>query len=122
MQLTIARVLLVLASVSALAAGVSTIGAPFAAPPETRIVEAWRMFGLLFFGGVFALLAWRPHGYRGVWELAILHKVALVVVAAVFLAGAGAAGAVEALVADGILVVVLVAAYLLARGWQAQPR
>ncbi|MBM7808225.1 hypothetical protein JOD57_004062 [Geodermatophilus bullaregiensis] len=31
----------------------------------------------MVFAGLFALLAWRPLGYRGVWELVIFHKVAV---------------------------------------------
>jgi hypothetical protein len=56
------------------------------------------------------LLARRPRAYPGVWELAILNKVALTITA--LFTGDG-----TVLAADGVLSALLVAAYVLARGW-----
>lgn len=44
------------------------------------VLAAWRAYGLVVFAGLFALLARRPHGHRGVRELVIFHKVALTIV------------------------------------------
>lgn len=41
-----------------------------AAPDSSTWVELWRMFGLLAFAGMFALLAIRPRLSAGVWALA----------------------------------------------------
>ena len=38
------------------------------------MVETWRLLGFGTFAGLFALLAYRPRYYAGVWELAIANK------------------------------------------------
>jgi hypothetical protein len=75
----------------------------------------WRKYCFLVFAGLFVLLAVRPRRYTGVWELAIFHKVATFATAAALAVG-GAAGGAPGAVADGILAVTLIVAYLLARG------
>ena len=43
----------------------------------TKVVETWRMYGLVVFTGLFVLLMLRSHHYRGVWELVIASKLAM---------------------------------------------
>lgn len=87
------------------------------AGPATQAVEAWRMVGLATFAGLFALLAWRPLAYAGVFEIAIGSKGALAVLGLTLISSADHAS--EYVAFDGTLTVVLVAAYLLVDGWTA---
>jgi hypothetical protein len=113
----VAQALLVLAALGALTAVVEAVAAVADAGPETRMVETWRMLGFGVFAGMFALLAYRPRVYAGIWELAIVNKLALTVAA--FAYGAATVGASTAIIADGAITVMLVAAYVLSRGWKA---
>jgi len=113
----IARVLLVLSALGAVLAVVGAASAVADAGPATRMVETWRLLGFAVFVGMFVLLAYRPRLYAGIWELAILDKLALAVTA--FAYGSATDGAVTALVADGTITIMLLAAYLLSRGWTA---
>ena len=116
------RVASVLMWVAAVAAGLSAISALVdlgAASPEAAVVETWRAYGLVVFAGLFALLAWRPLGYCGVWELVIFHKVALTTTALYYASGGSAADAGTILVWDGVLSVILLIAYLSCRGWRS---
>jgi hypothetical protein len=118
-RLWAARALLGLAAVGAVASGLGSIAAVVDAPAGTRVVEAWRALGLLFFGGVFTLLALRPHALRGLWELTLANKILLTVLAAVLGATGAATDAWSTAAADGVLTLLLVVAYVLARGWRA---
>ncbi|MET7396467.1 hypothetical protein ABZS66_23600 [Dactylosporangium sp. NPDC005572] len=113
----IARILLVLAALGAAVAVVSSAGAVADAGPDTRMVETWRLLGLVVFTGVFLLLAYRPRRYAGIWELTIVNKLGLTIAGLSF--GAGTAGARDALVVDGAITVILLASYALTRGWTA---
>lgn len=108
--------ILVLAALGALYAFVVAASVVRAAGPATIVVESWRMFGFLVFAGLFLLLAYRPQAYPGVWELVIFHKAAM----AIFLivAGSGAIDGMAAAVADGVLAIALVVAYLLVKGYR----
>ncbi|GGM47830.1 hypothetical protein ACFFX1_45475 [Dactylosporangium sucinum] len=112
-----ARTLLVIAALGAVGAVAGAIGAVADAGPATRMVETWRMLGFGVFAGIFLLLAYRPRLYAGIWELSILNKLGLSLAALSF--GSGTAGAGTALVADGAITLLLVAAYVLGRGWTA---
>jgi hypothetical protein len=112
-----ARVLLVLAAAGALVAMISAIGSVADAGPATRMVETWRLLGFGIFAGLFALLAYRPRYYAGVWELAIANKFALVLFGLAY--GTGTKDASNVLASDGTLALLLVAAYVLSRGWRA---
>ena len=107
---------MLLAALGALSSFVVAIGTVFSADPATQVVESWRMWGFLIFGGFFALLALRPRRSPGVWELVILHKTATAATATTLVAG-GAADALTVALVDGTLAVMTVAAYLLARGY-----
>ncbi|MFC5001885.1 hypothetical protein ACFPIJ_29120 [Dactylosporangium cerinum] len=113
----VAQALLVLTALGAVVAVVSAVGAVADAGPATRMVETWRMLGFGVFAGVFLLLAYRPRLYAGVWELSILNKLGLSLAALFF--GSETAGARAALIADGAVTLMLLAAYVLARGWTA---
>jgi len=112
-----ARVLLVLAAAGALVAVISAIGSVADAGPATRMVETWRLLGFGTFAGLFALLAYRPRYYAGVWELAIANKFALALFGLAY--GAGTKDASNVLTSDGTLALLLVVAYVLSRGWRA---
>jgi hypothetical protein len=112
-----ARVLLVLAAAGALVAMISSIGSVADAGPATRMVETWRLLGFGTFAGLFALLAYRPRYYAGVWELAMANKFALALFGLAY--GAGAKDSSNVLASDGTLALLLVAAYVLSRGWRA---
>src|SRR5262245_40918672 len=110
--------LMLLAALGALAAAIGAVGAVSDAGPTTRIVEAWRLYGFVLFAGLFVLLALWPRQERGVWELAIFHKLALTITALWWLSG-DTEDADTVIVSDGTLTVLLVAAYVLTRGWTA---
>jgi len=112
-----AQILLVLAAVGAVFAVIGAIDAVADATPATRMVETWRMLGFAAFAGMFLLLAYRPRLYAGVWELAILNKLGLTLTALTY--GAQVDGARTALFADGAITLMLLAAYVLSRGWRA---
>jgi len=113
----IARILLVVVAVGAIGAAIGAVGMVADAGPTTRMVETWRMLGFIVFAGIFLLLAYRPRVYAGIWELAILNKLGLTIAALAY--GTGTEGAGAALAADGVVTFLLVAAYILSRGWRA---
>jgi hypothetical protein len=115
----VGRALMSVAAAGAVVAFVGSIGAVQAAGPETASVETWRLFGLLVFAGMFALLAARPRASAGLWELALFHKAAMAI-ASLFLAGAREA--VSAGAVDAVLAILIAVAYVLTRGWMAWRR
>lgn len=112
-------VLLATCAAGALAAAVGAVTVVSDAGSATRAVETWRLVGYVFFAGAFVLLAVAPRQLRGLWELTIAAKLALPLAGATFLRGA--ADATTFVVADGIVTVALVAAYVLMAGWTAIP-
>jgi hypothetical protein len=114
----IATVLMLLSALGALYAFITAIGAVQTAGPATQQVETWRLFGFLMFAGVFVLLGLWPRRLPGLWELTIFCKVGLTIAEALLIPS-NAVGAQFAALADGILSVFLVAAYLLSRGYTA---
>jgi len=115
----IGRVLLWIAAVGAAGAAVSAISTVLGAGGTTKVVETWRLYGFVVFAGLFVLLALRPLGYRGVWELAVLNKVALTVTGLAYAARGGISGTGSIIAWDGGLSLVLIAAYACCRGWTA---
>jgi len=110
------RGLMWLAALGAFAAFASAFAGISSAAPETLWVETWRLFGFLVFTGMFVLVALRPRRSAGVWELAFFHKAAMGV-SALFLPGAD--GAAQAGAIDAVLAAIILAAYILTRGWLA---
>lgn len=105
--------------VCALGAGyafVTSIARAQAAGPDVQQAETWRVLGYAFFAGLFALLAFWPRRYPGLWELLIVNKAALAVAEAALI-GRQVAAARSSALADLILTLVLVAAYVLSRGY-----
>ena len=118
----IRKALLWIAAAAAGGAALTAISAVLGADGATKIVETWRMCGLVVFTGLFALLALRPLQYRGVWELVLFNKLALTVTALAYTAYGGISGTASIVVWDGGLSVLLIAAYVCCRGWTADPR
>jgi hypothetical protein len=110
------RAMMLIACLGALVAFAKGIEYVRAASQATLWVEMWRMFGFLVFAGMFALVGMRPRLSPGIWELALFHKAAMVAAALWFpaLPEVALAGPV-----DATLVVIIVAAYLLTRGWRS---
>lgn len=110
----IGRGLLVLAAIATVGAAARGVVYMSRASDDRIWIESWRMTAFLLVAGLFALLALAPHAQRGVWELLFGQKATLVVIAMVVgdVPEAGEAGIV-----DFGLVVILVASYLLCRGW-----
>ncbi|MGH8961979.1 MAG: hypothetical protein ACRDWT_12465 [Jatrophihabitantaceae bacterium] len=115
----VASWLMWLATLGAISASVSALYTVLAASGSTKVVETWRFYGLVVFASLFALLSLRPHHYRGVWELVILNKFALSVTAIGYAVHGGIAETAAVIGYDGGLTVLLVAAYICARGWAA---
>jgi hypothetical protein len=113
----IARALLWIAVAGAAASAAASVSTIWQAGDATTVVETWRGYGFLVFAGLFVLLALRPHGYRGVWELVIANKVALTVTALAFAAHGGIAGTSTIITGDGGLARLRIAAYVTCRGW-----
>jgi hypothetical protein len=67
------------------------------------------------------LLAFWPHHYTGIWELAIQDKAALGVVGLVLL-GRGVLDAQTILIFDGSLAVITLVAYVIAKAYTAWTR
>ncbi len=117
----IAMFLMLLAASGALYALISAVGVALSAGPETQQVEWWRAFGFVVFTVLFVLLAFWPRRYPGIWELVLLDKAALTLVE-VALIGNQAANAASTAVSDGILTLLILAAYILSRGYSSWKR
>ncbi len=111
------RALLAIAAVGALFAMATSIGEVLAAGPDTLMLRVWQSAGFAVFAGLFGLLAYRPLSYAGIWELVILNKMALTVVALTY--ASGAEGASKVATVDGALTAMLLAGYVLCMGWRA---
>ena len=120
-RVRVGQALMALAAVSAFAAALSDIGTVAHAPASTAVVETWRLCGFALFTGLFALLAARPSGYRGLWELAIANKLALTAAAVGFAAHGGIPGTSQVLLWDGSLTVLLIVAYIACQPWRKVP-
>ncbi|MFC4566076.1 hypothetical protein ACFO4E_29830 [Nocardiopsis mangrovi] len=116
------RVLVGVAALGAASAAADALWSLGGVDDAVKIVSAWRAYGLLVFGMLFALLAARPRAYRGVWEIVIFHKLAMTATAVVYQMRDGVADAGTVVIVDGVLTVVLMAGYVLCRGWSPRPR
>ena|SRR5215813_15522579 len=112
----IGRGLMVLATLATFVAFADGVRRMSVVSNDRMWVEGWRTFAYLVFAGMCALLAAWPRAQRGVWELLLGHKTALVVFAAVVgnIPEARLAGFV-----DLGLVVTVGLAYVLCHGWDA---
>lgn len=112
-----ATIVLVLCALGAGFATAAAIGEVADTEGTARLAETWRLFGFPVFAGLFVILAAAPRRIAGLWELVIANKIALVIAGATFLSGID--GSNDFVYVDGILVVLLIAAYVLTRGWTA---
>lgn len=116
MAVKIARWIMLLCALSAIAAFISGFENVSLAPTNHKIVELWRLLGFIVFAGMFALLAFQPTRYAGIWELAIFHKMAMAISSFVLMKdnaeGAGFVGLI-----DGSLAVLIMIAYFLSKGY-----
>jgi hypothetical protein len=118
----ITRGLMALAALGALVATLSGIPTVLHASSGTIVVETWRLCGFALFAGLFTLLALNPTGHRGVWELVIANKLVLTALAIGYAIHGHIDGTTDVLVWDGLLTVLLIAAYVSCRGWQKVDR
>lgn len=114
-RVILGRALMALAAAAAVVATVGSVSTVNGATETTIMVELWRLMGLAFFAGLFALLARRPGLHPGVWLLAIGNKALLAATGAAVLLRGGAPGAGDALLWDTLLTVLLISAFLLTR-------
>src|SRR5262249_40327873 len=109
--------LLSVCAAGAIVAAISAVDTVADAGSATEAGQTRPPVGLVFFAGVFVLLALAPRQLRGLWELTIVAKLALPVAGATFLRGA--MDATSFVIFDGIVTVLLVAAYVSMAGWTA---
>jgi hypothetical protein len=114
-------ILLLLAAAGALYSCLAAFSSIALASPALQMVESWRMYGFLVFGGLFVLLAFWPRHYPGIWELVIFHKAAMAITAATLIAS-GAPGAQTIALVDGTLAAITLAAYILTKGYTGWAR
>lgn len=112
----IAMGLMLLCAIGAFIGFIGSIADAASAGSATQQVETWRALGFTLFTGLFVLLAFWPRQYPLLWELVILNKAALSIIEATLISN-HAVNAASSAVIDGILTLILVAAYLLSRGY-----
>lgn len=114
----VARILLLLCALGAVASFGIGFGDVFGDGQEDTALIAgiWQLYGYLVFAGLFVLLAYFPRRYTGVWELVLIHKVA-VAASLPMAAGPVTPDMQTVAVTDGILAVMVTAAYLLTKGY-----
>lgn len=112
----ISTVLLLIAASGALFGFFAAIPGTREAGGDSQLVEMWRMWGLLAFSGIFLLLAVRPRGLPGIWEVVFFHKAA-VAATAFFMRSSDSDSAGEVALIDGMLAVLIAVAYVLSRGY-----
>ncbi|MEU4680297.1 hypothetical protein [Micromonospora sp. NPDC023737] len=114
-RLRLARILLIIATVSAVGAAVTQVQVVFDAGGATKVVETWRLYGFVLFAGLFALLTVRPLGNLAVWLLVIMNKLALTVTGLAYQGHGGIADTGTIITWDGGLTVLLLAAFAVSR-------
>lgn len=112
----ISRLLLGLAAAGALVAMIGAAEAVGDADTALTVTAVHDLLGFPVFAGLFALLAWRPRHYPGVWEIVIVQKALISI--ALFGWYRDADGAMMTAWSDAILTVGLIAAYVLSQGWR----
>ena len=108
------RGLMVFAAVATLVAFANGVRIMVDVPDDRLLSEGWRTFAYLVFAGLMALLAAAPRGHSGVWELVLLHKIAVTVFA--FSIGDVPEAQTTGLIDLGLVATTGVA-YVLCRGW-----
>ncbi len=113
-KLTIATTLLWVAAIAALGAAISAIPAIQDADNTTKVVETWRMIGFGTFAAMFTMLARKPHGNQ-LWWIVIGNKLALTIAGIIFVMQGGIKGALDVVIFDGGLTILLLIAFVLMR-------
>ncbi len=119
----VGRALVWLAALGAAVSAVVVLAEASGAEDSMRVLQVWRGYGLVVFAGLFCVLASWPRRCPGSWELVIVNKLALAITGAALMAQDVPDAEMLAL-GDGVLCVVLVAAYVCCRGrtaWTTQP-
>jgi hypothetical protein len=115
-QDVLGRSLTALAALGALFAFISGFSSAHMVSPDRLWVELWRLVGFLLFAAIFVLLTLRPRRSAGLWELGFFHKASMAVIS-LFIPTAAEASMAGMI--DGILAMMLLAAYFLTRGWRS---
>ncbi|GGK69093.1 hypothetical protein Sme01_14450 [Sphaerisporangium melleum] len=102
-----------LLTLGALATGFALVAA---SDDAHLLTEMWRTLGYIIFAGLWAIIAVQPRRQWGIWELLLVHKVAITAFA---LFNLNVEGGLQHVLIDGWLVVSTGLAYVLCRGWQA---
>ena len=110
------RTLMAINALATLGALVDGVGLVLASPDPQLMTEAWRTLAYIVFAGLWVITAFAPRRQGGIWELLLIHKIAITVFAIV---NFGVPAAPTHVVVDGFLVVTTALAYVLCRGWQA---
>ena len=110
----VGRILFGLLAVSTLVAFVDGIGLASAAGPDTFYMQWWRTLAYLVFATIFALLALRPRSTPLMWEIVLTQKAVITVIGYLNIT---VAEAPRDATVDLYLVVVMVPAWVLCRGW-----
>jgi hypothetical protein len=110
------RGLMIFAAIATLVAFADGIRIMLDVPDDRLLSEGWRTFGYLVFAGLMALLAAAPRRQPGLWELLLLHKIAVTVFA---FSNADLPDAQTTGLIDLGLVVTTALAYVLCRGWSS---
>jgi hypothetical protein len=124
----VGRWLLRVAAVTAVVAAVASLSSVRQAGTQTVVVEVWRLYGLVAFAGLFLILSARPRGNRVLWAVTLGSKALLAMTGIALLLhtpGNAIPGAGDLALSDGMLALVLVAAFWCCRGWvrdEATPR
>lgn len=113
-----AQILVGLAALSALLAGVGAMATVADAPDNTLVVELWRTIGFYTFAGLFAFLGYNPRSSRALWSIVIGNKLALTIAGLVLMNNDAVVGAGDLIVFDGALTLLLIVSSVLAGVWR----
>ena len=115
-KIKVAQIIMALAALSALGAGVGAFANVTDATDATKIVETWRLIGFFTFAALFALLAAKPKTDTAVWLIVLLNKFALTLAGIIFtIQDSSVAGLSDVLIFDGALTILILIAYSLSR-------
>jgi len=110
----VGRILFAVLSLSTLGAFVDGIRLASSAGPDTFFMQWWRTLAYLVFAAIFALLALRPRSTPGMWEIVLIQKVTITIIGYLNI---HAAEAPRDSTVDLYLVILMVPAWILCRGW-----
>lgn len=117
-NIRIAQILMYLAAILALFAGIGAVANVTDAADAHVVVETWRMIGFFTFAALFGMLARSPQSNRSLWAVVIFNKLALSIAGLVFISNASIKGASDLIIFDGALTLLLIGASLLAGAWR----